>query len=127
MRRSISCFVAVLLMVSGYALVARAADQKTVEGELVDMKCFAKQGAKGEGHAACCKKCLTGGVPAGILVEGKAWTIAANSAPLAEYASKTIRITGEVNTDAQTVVPSKIEVKDGDNWKEIKMDEGHKM
>jgi hypothetical protein len=127
MRRTISCFCAVILMVGGYAMVARAADEKTVEGELVDMKCFAKSGAKGEGHMGCAKKCMAEGNPAGILVDGKAWTIATDSKQLADYASKTIRVTGMVNTDAQTVVPSKIEVKEGDNWKEVKIEEAHKM
>jgi hypothetical protein len=127
MRRTISVFCVAFLMMAGYAMVARAADEKTVEGELVDMKCFAKQGAKGEGHMSCAKKCMAEGNPAGILVDGKAWTIAADSRQLADYAAKPIRITGAVNTDAQTVVPSKIEVKDGDNWKEVKIEEAHKM
>ena len=38
----------------------------TVTGEVVDMSCYIDHGATGEKHAACAKKCIASGLPAGI-------------------------------------------------------------
>jgi len=113
-------------MASGLALAQQKAESKTVEGELVDLHCYSAGGAKGEKHAACAKKCMASGIPAGVLVDGKAWTLATNPAPLAEHASKTVRVTGKANADAQVLIPDKIEVKDGDSWTEVKMKDAHR-
>src|SRR5437764_7460168 len=45
----------------------------TVQGELIDTGCFVSSDgdAKGKDHAACATKCMSSGVPAGILPEGK--------------------------------------------------------
>ena len=54
MRRFIAS-VAAIVMVAGLVATVRAqakAEDKTVEGELVDMWCFSKGGASGDGHAA---------------------------------------------------------------------------
>jgi hypothetical protein len=101
------------------------AEDKKVEGELVDMSCFTKGGAKGDGHAACGEKCLKSGVPAGILVDGKVMTIAANPVPLAQYAGRTIRIEGKASEEAHAIVPTKLEVKKDDKWEEVNLKEKH--
>jgi hypothetical protein len=101
------------------------AEDKTVEGELVDMSCFAKGGAKGDKHAACGEKCLKSGVPAGILIDGKVMTIATNPVPLAQYAGRTIRIEGKANEEAHAIVPTKLEVKKDDKWEEVNLKEKH--
>jgi hypothetical protein len=118
------------LMLCGLSLVARADDAsstaKTVEGELVDMHCYAKDNTKkGDDHAACCKKCLSSGEKAGVVgADGKALTINTDAKPLADYAAKTIRVTGTVDDDKATITPTKIEVKDGDNWKDVPLTSG---
>jgi type 1 fimbria pilin len=114
---------AVALAFGGIAL---AADSKTVEGELIDTNCYTKGDAKGEGHKDCANKCMKSGIPAAVLVDGKAWTLTTNPAPLAQYAAETVRVTGTVNEDTQTIAPDKIEVKQGDTWKEVKMKDAHR-
>jgi hypothetical protein len=101
------------------------AEDKTVEGELVDMSCYSKSGASGDAHAACGEKCLKSGVPAGIVVDGKVMTIAANAQPLAEYAGRTIRIEGKANDETHAIVPTKVEVKKDDKWQEVDMKAKH--
>ena len=101
------------------------AEDKTVEGELVDLSCYTKSGAKGDAHASCGEKCLKSGVPAGIVSEGKVMTIAANPVPLAQYAGRTIRIEGKANDDTHAIVPTKVEVKKDDKWEEVNMKEKH--
>ena len=121
--------IASLALVGGFAatqLVAQdKAESKTVQGELVDMHCFSKGGAKGEKHAGCGTKCMASGIPAGVLVDGKAWTLTTNPIPLSEHVSKMIRVTGAQNADAQTIVPEKIEVQDAGNWKEVPLKDQH--
>ncbi|MDQ3625247.1 MAG: hypothetical protein M3463_22670 [Verrucomicrobiota bacterium] len=102
-------------------------EDKKVEGELVDLHCYSKGGAKGDGHASCAEKCLKSGIPAGVLSEGKVLTIATNPEPLAQYAGRTIRIDGKVNEETHSIIPTKVEVKKDDKWEEVKLkDEHHK-
>ena len=78
---------------------AKAEKTSKITGEVVDITCYANHGAKGEKHASCAQKCLTGGMPAGILADGKLWvaTMKDHSAPnakLAPMAGKTVTATG---------------------------------
>ena len=125
----VSSLCAGALVVGGFTFSVRAAAEgKTIEGELVDLHCFAAGGAKGEEHGKTCgAKCAKSGIPVAVLVDGKAWTLATNPRPLAEAVGKTVRITGEQKPDTQTVIAEKVEVKDGENWKEVKLnDANHK-
>ena len=129
MRKLITVLSAAVLVV-GFAAVtqlfaADKAESKTVQGELVDMHCFSQGGAKGEKHAGCGTKCMSTGIPAGVLVDGKAWTLTTNPVPLAEHTSKVIRVTGIQNADAQTIVPEKVEVQADGNWTEVKLKDQH--
>lgn len=92
------------LMVSGVALAdkpaGKTAGKDKITGEVVDVTCYASHGAKGEKHAACAQKCLTGGLPAGIVADGKLWIVTMNdhsspSAKLAPMAGKTVTAEGQ--------------------------------
>jgi len=127
MRRFIASATAILL-VAGFVVTVRAqakAEEKTVEGELVDMWCYSKGGAKGDGHAACGEKCAKSGIPTGVVVDGKAWTLATNPEPLASAMGRTIRVTGKVNADTNVILPDKVEVKKDDKWEEVKLKDQH--
>ena len=129
MRKMIAMMFGGSLALGGIGYSVHAAEganeSKTVEGELVDTYCYSKGGAKGEGHASCGKKCAASGIPVAVLVDNKAWTLATNAKPLADAVGKTVRVTGTVNAETQTVVPDKVEMKDGDNWKEMKLKDAH--
>src|SRR5947207_10461044 len=117
-----------LLLAGAFTFTARAADDndaKTVEGELVDTYCYSKGSAMGEGHAGCGKKCAASGIPVAVIVDKKTWTLATNPKPLADSMGKTVRVTGMQNADTQMLIPDKVEVKDGDNWKEVKLNDAH--
>ena len=56
---------------------AFAADEKKAEpksqswtGEIVDIGCFMGHGAKGEGHKECGLKCVSNGMPMGLVTSG---------------------------------------------------------
>jgi hypothetical protein len=116
------------LMVGGLTLTARAAEKsetKTVEGELVDLHCYSAGDAKGADHAKCGAGCAKSGIPVAVLVDGKAWTLATNPRPLSDAVGKQVRVTGSTNDATQTFLADKVEVKDGDAWKEVKLNDVH--
>jgi hypothetical protein len=127
MRKLIVTLFGGALVVGGIAVSAvRAADEaKTVEGELVDLHCFSAGGAKGEGHAKCGEKCAKSGIPVAVLVDGKAWTLATNPAPLAAAVGKTVKVTGVQHAETQAIAAEKVEVKEGESWKELKLKDAH--
>ena len=108
---------AVALGITGFAFAK--GETKTVEGELVDLDCYVKQDATGEGHKGCAEKCMKGGSPAGVMVDGKVWTLATSSRPLAKYAAKTIRVVGLADEKTMAIAPEKIEVQENDGWKVV--------
>ncbi len=56
----------VTLAMAGVAI----ADEVSMEAEVLDLNCYNDRGAKGEGHASCAQRCLGGGSPMGLLVDG---------------------------------------------------------
>ena len=127
MRKYIVSF-ALLAMVTGVVTTVWAqakAEEKTLEGELIDLSCYSKNAAKGDKHASCGEKCMKNGIPAGILSDGKVLTLATNPIPLAQYAGRTIRVVGAANEDTHAIVPTKVEVKKDDKWEEVNLKEKH--
>ena len=130
MRKLFVTLCSSALLVGGFAFTNAVAqetkEKKTVEGELVDLHCYAAGGAKGEKHGQSCgAKCAKSGIPVAVLVDSKAWTLATNPRPLADSVGKQVRVTGTQNADTQTLLADKVEVKDGDAWKEVKLSDAH--
>ncbi len=97
--------VALAGMTTGLALAQeseKASGQDvTVTGEVVDMSCYIDHGATGEKHAACAKKCIASGLPAGIKAsDGKTYLVIGDHKPLnselADDAAKTITVKGKL-------------------------------
>jgi len=98
------------------AFVVASAEEKTVEGELVDITCYSK-GAKGESHRMCAALCAKSGKPVGIASrDGKVYTLLTESPGMAEYMAKTVKITGKLHEASQSIMPTGILVKEGDKW-----------
>lgn len=93
--------IASLVLTGGLALAQKpkTAKSEKITGEVVDVTCFANHGAKGEKHATCAQKCLTSGMPAGILSNGILYiaTMADHTSPstkLAPFAGKNVTAAG---------------------------------
>ena len=94
------------MMISGLALADKpagkpAAAKDKITGEVVDITCLANHDAKGEKHAACASKCLSAGMPAGILANGKLYVVTmkdhtAPSGKLAAWAGKDVTAMGSI-------------------------------
>lgn len=75
----------------------------TLRGEIVDMGCYLGHGAKGADHKSCALRCITGGMPMGLLLDdGTVYLLTMshsdadpfNSAK--EMAAETVEISGPV-------------------------------
>ena len=101
---------------------------KTYSGILVDTKCYAMNNdnitndhGKIKGCAAMCSKM---GIPVGLLIKGKkggkVYTLAVPAPVLADHMGKWVRVIG-VEKFKRGLVVEKIEVKEGDTYKEVKI------
>jgi hypothetical protein len=63
-----------------WSVTASGQDDKTYTGEVLDLSCYIKSGAKGADHAQCAKSCVKSGQPMGLLTkEGDVLLLAAGS------------------------------------------------
>lgn len=76
----------------------------TVTGEVLDMACYMKSGARGEGHKECAATCIKGGSPMGILTsDNKVYLLLENHDKAAayteakKYAGETVTVTGIIS------------------------------
>jgi hypothetical protein len=83
---------------------ARAQEQKTVTGELLDMKCYKASNEHGEGHKSCAAKCINGGAPMGVLTsDGKVYLLIEDEAKKEPYeeakkhAGEQVTVTGALS------------------------------
>lgn len=67
----LTCGVLTALAMSASRVTA--ADEVTLEGEVVDLACYLPRGEKGRGpdHQECAEMCAEGGQPLGLLIDGK--------------------------------------------------------
>lgn len=143
MKRALSALVALALVALGAGSFAQMAEKAqttekqmaaepeeqtvTLEGEMVDMKCYLAMDMPGGGkHHECAVKCAKMGIPAGVMdaKSNKLFTVLAPAGGLADLMGKTVRITGTQSAKSTAIIPEKIEVKEGDKWKEFKLPEG---
>ena len=124
MKKRITVVALVLALGVGVGIaVAGSAEGKTVEGTLVDTKCYIAYGAKTNDHGdmkGCGTACAKGGNPVGVLTaEGKYVTLAVAAPAVADHVGHTVRATGDLKEGV--LLPKKLEMKEGNAWKEIKL------
>ena len=93
--RRIAPFV-LSLALAGFAFVPVSAEEKTIKGEVIDVKC-----GKGKGHEQCATSCVRGGQEVGIKVGDEVYVItgdftADKNAKLVEFVAKDVEATGEI-------------------------------
>lgn len=78
-----------------------------IVGEVVDMACFVKEGAKGSEHRKCAEACIQEGVPMGLATRsGELYLLVEDREAREPYqklkklASEQVRVTGEVSLRA---------------------------
>lgn len=96
-----ACLMALALGTALAADVHAGGKPTTLSGELVDMGCYIGHMAKGEKHADCAAKCVSGGMPMGILTSsGKLYLLTMDHAnpdaynKAKDFAGKQVKITG---------------------------------
>jgi hypothetical protein len=94
-------------------------EDKTVTGEILDMKCYMSAGKHGPDHKECAAMCLKGGSPMGILADdGKVYLLIAgkDEAPFEEaknHGGETVTVTGTLSekNGVQALIVSEVKVK----------------
>ena len=125
MRKQMTLMLAGLfLLTASTTLLAgetKKAGKATVEGTLVDMKCYFGMNASGEKHVQCAAKCAKSGIPMGVLKKGtsEVYTLLASAPALADYAEQTVRVTGTIY--GHVLDPEKFEIQKGGKWEEVKL------
>ena len=123
-------FVVLFGLVAGFWInpIGAIADEKkaemtesTLEGRLIDLMCYT-MGMIGDKHTKCALQCAQKGLPVGLLEAKteKVYTVLLPSPGLASYVEKTVRITGKIHKE-KLLAPSKMEVREGDIWKAVKL------
>jgi hypothetical protein len=105
------------------ALAGGEGEGKTIEGTLVDAKCYLRMGATGNDHMGmkgCGTMCAKKGQPVGLLTaEGKYYPLVVAAPQVAEHVGETLRASGTLKSGS--LILDKLEMKEGDSWKEVKI------
>ncbi|MFQ5723057.1 MAG: hypothetical protein ACE5G6_01090 [Terriglobia bacterium] len=114
---------------TGIALAGDPAGPQTIQGTLVDSKCFSMAPSKNAGNdhmtpkgtmKNCGTACANMGVPVNLLTaEGKVFTLAVPASAVASYVGQEARATGMLHQ--RTLVVKKLAVKEGTTWREVKI------
>jgi hypothetical protein len=95
----------------------------TLSGTLVDINCYLKDGHTGDDHDAmkkCGRDCLRDGLPAGLLVDKKLYTLVFPGPVFADFVGKTVEISGDLH-DGNILIPEKASVVEKSGKKPIKL------
>jgi len=123
-HRGILTLTLVLTLGVGVALAGSAG--KTIEGTLVDTKCYSMNVKNvSNDHVTpkgmlpnCATACAKMGIPVAILTAGgKVYTLAVPAGLLGDHMAKQARATGMVK--GRVLVVEKLQVKEGNTWKEV--------
>lgn len=115
-----------LVLVAGFsaALAGGEGEGETIEGKLVSAKCYLRAGLTDNDHAGmkgCGTACVQAGNPVGLLTaDGKYYTLVVPAPQIAEHVGQMLRASGSIKFGS--LVPDKLEMKEGGSWKEVKID-----
>lgn len=124
MKKRLALLAIFLAMVVGGSVTSLAGDEKTIEGTLVDSRCYLANAHEKEAkdHGAlkrCGEACARAGWPVGLVTDkGKYFMLVVLPSQLAENIGQTLRATGTLS--GGSLVPTKLEVKKDKVWEEIK-------
>lgn len=120
----IATMVLVAGLTAGALSFAGGGKEGTVEGEIVDTRCYLNMGKHGSEHKKCAVACAKDGIPSGILAgNGKVYTLLMASSGMAEYQAQEARVTGTIYEESSSVSPKKLEIKKNGKWVEVPLPE----
>ncbi len=123
-RATILTLALVLAAGVSTALAGGEGEGKTIEGKLVSAKCYLRAGQTGNDHMGmkgCGTACVKSGNPVGLLTaDGKYYILVIPAPEIADHIGHTLRASGTIKSGS--LVPDKLEMKDGGSWKEVKID-----
>lgn len=136
MKRLLAPLSLLTLIALVVAAFAPASPSTTIQGKLVDTRCYGMNQDNVENEhvvktpdgemqtiEACATACANMGIPAAILEDGEAgadtYVILAPAGQLADHMAKEVRATGDIALNGG-IIPETLEVKDDEgNWQEV--------
>lgn len=127
MRRTAILTLALVLLAGASSALA-GGKGKTIEGTLVDTKCYLMNPKNASNdHASpkgmmpnCGTACAKMGIPVSLLTaDGKVYTLAVPAPAVADHVGKTARASGALKQ--RGLVVEKLEVREGNTWKEVRL------
>ncbi len=118
-------YLILVAFVCALALDVYAAEKEaTLEGTLVDSKCYLMDNSlTGNDHGKvkdCGTLCLKGGTPGAIITKDKQFhAVLAPSLALAPYVGQTVRVHGKLVNGS--IAADKVEVSKNGKWEEVKI------
>lgn len=113
----------ILTAILALSMFASAAMAGTVEGTLVDGKCFLGMGMKGNDHGEmknCGSMCAKMGIPTGVITaKGKYYTLVVAASSVASYIGKPVKVDGMVKNGS--LIAKSMSVKENGKWKKVKL------
>lgn len=96
MKRLSMFAAAAVFAAMAWSPAVSAMDEKTIKGEVIDMKCH-----QGKGHEQCATSCVRRGESAGIKVGDEVYLIVGDytndkNAKLVDFVAKDVEATGEI-------------------------------
>ena len=129
MRKRITLMLAAIFLLAASSSLlaekmhgeAHKAGKATVEGTLVDMKCYFGMNTSGEKHAKCAAKCARSGLPMGVMKKGtsEVYTLLAPAPAVADYSEQAVRVTGTIT--GHVLDPETFEVQKAGKWVEVQL------
>ena len=122
--RKAGLFVFLAFAVALAVGVSAAEKAVTLEGTLVDSKCYLKDNSlTGNDHGpvkGCGTMCLKGGTPGALLTKDKKFhALLAPSLVVADHVGQTVRVHGTLHNGA--ILADKVEVSKDGKWEEVKL------
>ncbi len=99
MSRKLMTLGVTLLM---FGCMAWAADKSSWTGVVSDTHCGVKHSTAGDEAASCVAKCVSGGAKYALVSDGKVYQLDAQD-KFANFAGKSVKVTGTLKDDAITV------------------------
>ena len=127
MKRFVFAVLALSLVAGlSVAVAGEKGGSKTIEGTLVDTKCYFMDSANSSNDhgpmKGCGTACAKGGTPVGVLTaKGKHYPLVVAAPAVADHVGKTVRISGMIREGSFVLDKGEIQVQEGTEWKTVKL------
>lgn len=118
-------FAVVLLLLTGAFALLMSDEETTIEGTLIDSKCYLGSNGllKGNDHMGvkdCGTLCAKKGIPVALLdAQNQVHVLFNPSTKLADHIGKSAKVTGRMDPGTKGIIATKVEVEKDGTWRKV--------